>query len=285
MSLCTSPIFLFLSFSPFFLLGGRGLCVCACIFRLDIRILSHSLSPLCSPNPITLDSFTIPRDYNRMPWPPPPRPCHAAGAVRAARGPSRNDFSYFFSLLSTSFYSHQHFVRAGAGRTYERKIIGIKPNVRKKNLFTSSIWTDRYLPNWFDVRTQSWMTGRYSTGLSRSLVAETEPLYYLCKFSRKEARPLYLKWGYWRLLASSSSSFSSRKEKKKKNLSSTPNSCRKGLPPLCLLHVLLVSLSFSFVSLMTDAQVPTITTWPGLFFYFLFSLSLASTWKGKEKIG
>ena len=121
-------------FLSFFLLGGRGLCVCACIFRLDIRILSHSLSPLCSPNPITLDSFTIPRDYNRMPWPPPPRPCHAAGAVRAARGPSRNDFSYFFSLLSTSFYSHQHFVRAGAGRTYERKIKGIKPNVRKKKL-------------------------------------------------------------------------------------------------------------------------------------------------------
>jgi hypothetical protein len=64
---------------------------------------SFSLFPLCvvqlkaQPKrkkkkiPITLDSFTIPRDYNKRRM--------FAMAVQGARGPSRNDFFFLSSLL------------------------------------------------------------------------------------------------------------------------------------------------------------------------------------------
>ncbi len=79
-----------------------GYIYCVCVY---VSSSSFSLFPLCvvqlkaQPKkkkiPITLDSFTIPRDYNKRRM--------FAMAVQGARGPSRNDF-FLFSSFSFSFF-------------------------------------------------------------------------------------------------------------------------------------------------------------------------------------
>lgn len=74
--------------------GYIYMCVCILLFFLSLSTLcctAQSPTKKKKKIPITLDSFTIPRDYNKRRM--------FAMAVQGARGPSRNDFFFLSSLL------------------------------------------------------------------------------------------------------------------------------------------------------------------------------------------
>lgn len=74
--------------------GWIYICVCILLFFLSLSTLcctAQSPTKKKKKIPITLDSFTIPRDYNKRRM--------FAMAVQGARGPSRNDFFFLSSLL------------------------------------------------------------------------------------------------------------------------------------------------------------------------------------------